>query len=427
MASTLWGLYIESVPISDFLIYYERIVRLSSGAFSELLLTKSPPTIAYYAAFHWLLGSSQLANYVASAAAWTGGAAFFYIAMLPFMQEAWKARILYLGLALCPALFVFSPVVSSESVYFLLSGLCVWLMSKHVARGGAVPHLYVALGILTAALFLTRSIGVLALFACLFVIGVSRTSFVRRFEPRSTERDPRYSRHPLALCVIVVVAFTSIWFAHGSLSWLVGYGFQVTASPWGSVSLLYGTNFDSQGRYNIPDFQLAGYDPRDIPSSEVNERSRKIAIGRILDDPLKFAQFSLTDKVTQLWGREYSLYNWAVASKERREQLKLKVRPVIYTLLDGVYRMTFLLFLILLIKEIHRPSHLLILGVIVFLYSLPHVFLEAKPRYHLAMTPFMIVGALLLVLELHSRREEWFDRARSKLQQVVETARGADE
>lgn len=146
-----------------------------------------------------------------------------------------------------------------------------------------------------------------------------------------------------------------------------------------------------------------------------------------MDDPLKFAQFSLTDKVTQLWGREYSLYNWAVASKERREQLKLKVRPVIYTLLDGVYRMTFLLFLILLIKEIHRPSHLLILGVIVFLYSLPHVFLEAKPRYHLAMTPFMIVGALLLVLELHSRREEWFNRARSKVQQVVEAARGADE
>ncbi len=48
------------------------------------------------------------------------------------------------------------------------------------------------------------------------------------------------------------------------------------------------------------------------------------------------------------------------------------------------------LFLVLLVKEIMRPSHVIILGLVVLLYSLPHIFVELEPRYHRLMLAYMV-------------------------------------
>ena len=409
--SILWGVLLDSVPVSDYLTYHNHAARLSSGEFSELFKTKSPPTVGYYAIFHWILGSGYATNYIASAMAWTGGAAFIYKAFRPFVDDDRKAKFICFGLALCPAFVVFSPVISSESVYFLLSAVCAWLISRHVIGSGPFPYLYMAVGLVTAALFLTRTNGALAIVVCLFIIGVGRAAFppkVERIVPVSVS-DSRRSRQPLALCAIVVASFISVWFTHAQLSSLSGYGFKVTASPRGSVYLLFGTNIHSDGRYNIADLELAGYmGENKLPRAEASARAWKIAMERITSDPVRFVRFALTDKVRQLWGREYDLYSGAVGGEERKAELKPRVQPLALGGLDGVYRLTFLLFLILLIREIHRPSHVLALGVIAFLLSLPHVLVEVRPRYHLAMTPFIIVGSMLLVHDLWSRRAEWY-------------------
>ena len=427
-ASVMWGLFIESVPASDFLTYHNHSTLLSSGEFSELFSSKSPATVAYFAVFHWLLGTSHLTNYIASAAAWTGGAAIVYKSIRPFFLESWKAKFVCFGLALCPAFLVFSPLIGSEAVFFLLSALCAWLISKHLREGDPVPYLYVVMGIVSAALFLTRATGVFALLICLAVTCVSRAKCLGKVDVSDANPDPRRSRHPLALSAIVLMAFFLVWFAHGELSRINGLGFEVTPSPWGTFSLLFGTNFDSKGRFNREDIELVGYDGKGAPpSSEQSSRALKIARERMVSNPVRFLRFALTDKVGQLWSREHSLYYWAVGPLEKSEVSKSSFRQLAFVSLDGVYRLTFLLFLVLLIKEIHRPSYVLIFAGIALLFSLPHLFFEVQPRYHLAMTPFMIVGSLLFILSLYSRREEWFDRARSTVQRVVETARRAGE
>ena len=407
--SILWGILLESVPVSDYLTYHNHAARLSSGEFSELFRTKSPFTVGYYAIFHWILGSGYATNYIASAIAWTGGAALIYKAFRPFVDDERKAKFICFGLALCPAFVVFSPVISSESVYFLLSAVCAWLISRHLTGSGPFPYLYMAVGLVTAALFLTRTNGALAIVVCLFIIGVGRAAFPAKVERIVPVSDSRRSRQPLALCAIVVASFISVWFAHAQLSWLSGYGFQVTASSRASVYLLFGTNLHAEGRYNIPDLELAGYyGENKLPPAEADKRARRIVIERITSDPVGFARFALTDKVRQLWGGEYNLYSGAVGNEERKGELKPRVQPLALAILGGVYRLTFLLFLILLIREIRRPSHVLALGVIAFLLTLPHVLVEVRPRYHLAMTPFMIVGSMLLVHDLWSRRAEWY-------------------
>ena len=258
------------------------------------------------------------------------------------------------------------------------------------------------MGLATAGLFLTRANGVLALLICISVIVIGSMRSSAETEQERPQSRTRRFRHPLALCAIVLAAFFSVWFAYGYLSSLSGQGFQVTPSNQGPISLLFGTNMDREGRYNVPDRELAGYAGENrLPLAQANERAMKIAIERIANDPIGFVSFSLTDKVAQLWGREYSLYIMAVGDLERIDKLNqlrssslrstaasvtdpsqppsVKVWPLVFISLDGVYRITLLLFLFMLIREIRRPSLCLALGIVAFLLSIPHILIEVQP------------------------------------------------
>ena len=433
-ASILWGLFIENVPASDFLYFHRAAGRLSMGEFAYLFSEKSPTVIAYYAVFHWLLGPTYVANYIASSVAWTGGAALAYKSLRSLYDDEKKVKFVCAALAFCPAFVVFSPVISAESVFFLLSGACAWLISRHMVGPSSFPGLYIAVGLATAGLFLTRANGILALLLCVSIIAVARTRSPAEIEQEDFESKTRRYRHPLALCAIVVAAFFLVWFAYGYLAWQSGHGLQVTSSQRGSVYLLFGTNMKKGGRYNVADLELAGYRGENkLPLDQANERARKIAIERIANDPIGFVSFALTDKVAQLWDREYGLYIWALGDKERAEKLhrlrssvgtsslrsvadsvtdpsqppSIRVWPLVFISLDGVFRVTLLLFLFMLIREIRRPSPYLALGMVAFLLSAPHILIEVQPRYHLAMTPFIIVGSTLFAYDISSRCFEW--------------------
>ncbi|MYB48954.1 MAG: hypothetical protein F4X72_06745 [Dehalococcoidia bacterium] len=434
-ASVLWGVFLESVPTSDFLNIYKDAVSVSTGAFSNLFGGKSPTTIGYYAIFHSLPGPTNLTNYIASSFAWTGGAALTYKTLRYFVDDGRKIRFVCAGLALCPTFMVFSPVVSSESVFFLLSAVCAWLISRHLTERGPFPYLYIFIGIATAALFLTRVNGLLALIVCIFVIGAGwRWSPVKAGE-RAFTPTSRSFRHALALCLIVFGFFLIVWFAHGYLSQLSGQGFKVSASEGGTLYLLFGTNIEAKGQFNSADRDLVGYTGR--MNADINRRALNVAIERIEKDPVGIISLALTDKVAHLWGREYRLYLWAIGDAERTGELKwpdflsvspgvrfsvliesiadesqslnLKVAPLAILSLDGVYRVTLLLFLLMLAREVHRPGIFLALGLIVFLLSVPHLLVEVRPRYHMAMTPFIVVGSMLFAYDLWERRRECYD------------------
>ena len=141
---------------------------------------------------------------------------------------------------------------------------------------------------------------------------------------------------------------------------------------------------------------------------------------RIADDPFRFARFALSEKVTQLWGRENDLYDLASGGRRRADSLNLRIRSIAHDSLDGVYRFTLLLFTVMLVREMRRPSHRLALGVIALVFALPHVLLEVQPRYHLAMTPFIVVGSALLVLDFQKRRDEWLSMASLRVRQWLD-------
>ena len=161
--SVLWGMMLESVPTWDSLIFNKAAYLISLGEFSQLFETKSPATAAYYAVFHRLLGHGHVTGYIASSAAWAIGAAFVYKALSPHVDDVRLAKFVSFGLALCPTFVTYATTPSSEPVFFLLSTICAWLISRHLHGSGPFPYLYVAIGLVTAALFLTRTNGILAL------------------------------------------------------------------------------------------------------------------------------------------------------------------------------------------------------------------------------------------------------------------------
>ena len=184
-----------------------------------------------------------------------------------------------------------------------------------------------------------------------------------------------------------------------------GDGFRTTPSQSGGLLLLFGTNQASRGGYNLLDATLAGHGSED-PSirARAPEKAREIALQRIGDDIPGFLAFAATEKIGSLWGRERPEIGRSIGPPEHRALVDARVLTTIVLLSDGAYRTVFLLFIIALIVQILRPDRALVLGAVVLLYSLPHVFIEVQPRYHLTMAPYVIAGALLCLADIISRR-----------------------
>ena len=317
LAMVLWGLFLDSTPVSDFAAFHIHAAELSSGMFSSLFGTKSPPTVAYYAVFHRLLGPALAANYIASATAWTAGAAFVYWAARPFFSDARDARFLGFSLALCPTFLVFSPVISSESVYFLLSAICAWLVSRHLTGSGRFPYLYIAMGLVTASLFLARTSGIVGLLVCIALITVGKSAYTRGDGHGPATPDLKSLRRRIAAGGIVVTSFVAVWLSFAytapvalpnalwpTVSLLGGPEMRITSTPWGSLSFLFGTSFDSMGRYNSADLELAGYTGENrLTRAEADRRAQEIAVERIARDPVRFVGFALSDKVGPALGK----------------------------------------------------------------------------------------------------------------------------
>jgi len=197
---------------------------------------------------------------------------------------------------------------------------------------------------------------------------------------------------------IVLAAFAAVLLTHGGLSYVYGYGFKVSSNQQGWLILLFGTSVPGRGMHNLDDVALvAQWDDRDVAA--VNRRLREIVVTRITADVPAFVQFAFTKKMRGLYGRDPRLFLRAHGTSDRVDMLEAEVQTAAGRVGRGVYRWVFLLFLVLSAREIWRPSRLLVLGIIVLLFSLPHLLLETGYRYHMLMLPYFVVGVALLSYE----------------------------
>ena len=402
-ASVIWGFVVAGQPISDFLTFHKTAAAAAAGGdLASLLGSKSPATVAYYTAFHAIFGSSFATNYVAGGLAWAIGSFGIYRAVLRWVTEERHARIVCAGVALYPSFVVYAIVPSSEAIVFMLTGLSAWLLSAAVRSSGwRRARLAALVGFAVGVMYLARMNSLLLLAPCVVLLG-----FVD-----SDDGENRATRRPwsrTAPLIALVAGFVFVIVIFGSLCALKEGGFRIRPSPWGEVLLLMGTNTATHGGYNVADVELAGYGSDDAKvRAAAPAVARQMAMERVTTDIPRFISFALTTKIERLWDRERSLSHWSIGDTERRETVSYLLRGTAILAGDSAYRAVFLLFLIFLVLQVRRPTLAVVLGGMVFLYSLPHIFIEVQPRYHVPMIPFMVAGAVVV---LRSLTDVWATR-----------------
>ena len=398
-ATLVWAFLVESRPISDFMTFHRLAQTIAdSGEWLRTLDSKSPPTVAYFAAFQTLV-PGYATNYVAGAVAWTAGCFLIYQAATAHLKNAFRARLICAGLSFYPTFVVFAGVPSSEAVFFLCTGAAIWSLAKSVGGSGWVRLVYAALaGMFIGVLYLTRMNGLILLLPCVYVL-LAWCGTGSSVGNRTSRVESGLLGSAAAIAAVVAVVLT-----FGGLAELKGDGFRATPSQSGGLLLLFGTNEVSKGGFNQFDATLAGHGAEDPAiRARAPKKAREIALQRIREDIPGFLAFAATDKVGHLWARERPEIGRSIGPPERHRLVDFRVLSSIVLLSDAAYRTVLLLFLVGLVFQIVRPDRGLALGAVVLLFSLPHVFIEVQPRYHLTMAPYVIAGALLCVADIVPR------------------------
>jgi hypothetical protein len=124
----------------------------------------------------------------------------------------------------------------------------------------------------------------------------------------------------------------------------------------------------------------------------------KMAIDRIMVDPIDYVRFAFSDKVKSLWNTDtYPLYCYIQIVSFDQNKLKQSVFQVISILIDPLYYICLILFFIyltyVLINGFNLIDKIFVVSFIPIL--LLHVFVEVSSRYHNPMMPAIYFGAII--------------------------------
>ena len=400
LLTVLWGLFSNSVPVSDFLFYKDHILSLTSGDFSSLLQTKSFGTILYYAAFSGVLGGDMISFYMASALAWSLGTYLIYISLthyIPLRQSMAWALVSFLS----PVYIIYGPVVSSEAVLYLIISTGFFLFTKYRLKN---PHLsHFLLGIFLGLAFLTRPTSAILLVSVLItVMGLHFFIMQPKAEKEFTQGKVIIKAR---LASIVLAAFLTPVLLYGSFSYASSGKFRMLVNSMGPATLLFGTNRESSGGWNWADVAMLSDENK--THEEVMEGVKNLAISRISEDKTGFLTFALTKKIKRLWKSQNFAYFWSTAESPKSDYLKSTVASTMDNLLDYFYAGFLLCFILWLCSDFFRESAEKIFVLTpIYGFALLHIFLEVQYRYHLFVYPLILFGAVRFLSSRWKRQEE---------------------
>ncbi|MGH2444880.1 MAG: glycosyltransferase family 39 protein [Candidatus Limnocylindria bacterium] len=181
------------------------------------------------------------------------------------------------------------------------------------------------------------------------------------------------------VAVLPVISFNLE--AHGDLS--------VSTSAYAGWSLFVGANQASAGRWNPDDAALFSAFPGES-AWEKSEHAGGLALERIFDDPGGYLELQ-PRKFVIVWGDESYAAAYALAPAGEPVSREVRVGWLVSQLF---YAPFLLLALIAMLSEWRRPRPaVLLIGMIVSLVVVTHLFVEAHSRYHTYLIPLLVVLA----------------------------------
>jgi 4-amino-4-deoxy-L-arabinose transferase-like glycosyltransferase len=340
--------------------------------------------LAWYAGAAWLLGAGYPSTYAAAAVLWAGQIPLLYRALGSFGVRDAAARTAALLYGFSPTVLFYAPLITSESVFnFLLVG-CLYVVSRYQRR--PAPWTAGALGAASGLLCLTRMSG--GAFVIAFAVYVS-------VWPSELSRRDRLRRLGTLMAIFLLVVFVNALVRSPYTG-----GFSLAPSKWGAYNLMAGTNRVSHGGYSEEDLALAGFKGEPpLSHEEASRNALRIGIGRIAEDPLGFAAFALTDKLTRFWGTDASSVEWPTARSPKRQalvdagviSLALRVTEAFWLYLNLTAGLALLWSLLSARRREEPVAHQLTCVVVLpmLLLSLLHLVIEVQPRYHIPYVPLL--------------------------------------
>jgi hypothetical protein len=166
------------------------------------------------------------------------------------------------------------------------------------------------------------------------------------------------------------------------------------------MNLIIGTNMDSNGKFNVEDIKLAGFNNKNITWEDASKKARIISYERITNNPVKYFKWAYSDKLESLWGNESSIfYTWVIGNSPNKEMLKKTVmQSFLIKLIDKYYVISLFLFTIgfFYVYFVKKP-YIGIVSVILFSFIIIHTFVEVQPRYHIILLPIIIIGKVFFI------------------------------
>ena len=394
-----WSFGSATVPVSDFLVnYWEKAAAFAAErSIRNWSHSLSPPTIAYYGLFIAMLGKSTVATYVGSALAWAVSAGLLVKALTNFGVEPRAAALAGLMYALAPSTVAYSSVVSPEAVFNLCLLAATHAMSlAYRRRDNPLPYLALA-SVFFAFLYLTRPVGLFFLLgAALFAVLLPLPGALLPVRQRSR------------LLLALIGPFAVIVLLNAGVGYQATGEFRLNQHGGGAANLLNGTNRATKGTYSQDDMELAGFQgPNAVPLKEASANATRIALARIGSDPVAFLIFSMTDKVSSMWGSDTQGLYWSLQASPHLGRMKSSGQyEAMARLTDAFYLLSMLSFVAALAFAVFRkvPAMFLMPWLLPLLaMAALHVFIETQGRYHIPFMPFVYSTAALMIGRLSAR------------------------
>jgi 4-amino-4-deoxy-L-arabinose transferase-like glycosyltransferase len=296
--------------------------------------------------------------------------------------------------ALAPSTVAYSSVVSPEAVFNLFLLAAAFALSlAHRQRENRLAFFALSSACF-ALLFLTRPVGLF------FLLGAALFALL---SPGPGAPVPGRRRAHLLLAL--GGPFAVIVLLNSGVGYQATGAFRLNPHGGGAANLLNGTSFATKGTYSQDDMELAGFQgPNAVPWKEASANATRIALARIGSDPVRFLNFSMTDKVTSMWGSDTQGLYWSLQASPHLARIQSSgLYEAMARLTDAFYLLCMLSFVAALaFAAVHKVPAMLVMPWLLPLLVMAalHVLIETQGRYHIPFMPFIYSAAALMIYRL---------------------------